>query len=729
MARSARSRRRGRRRARRRRAARPRRRARPRERARARSRSRPRARTTCCSSGRPASARRCWPAACPRSWRRSTPTKRSRSPRSTRPRARGRGPALRTDPPFRAPHHSASAVVARSAAAARAPGPGEITLAHRGALFLDELPEFPVARARVAAPTARGARRARQPRRRARSTFPADFLLIACANPCPCGRDGDAVPVQRRAARALRAPALGAAARSLRPARRRSRSRATSRASRRPTSRRGSRAAVERQRARLRGTPWRRNAHIPAGALECYAAARPTTRATAWHDVVRDPRAHRPGRGARSGGSRARSPTSTTGPTSPRDDIERAVLDPGGPVVSRQRTAGTAAHDFPIRDADGLDAMADAEHAARCCSARATGPTRSTRRASRSSARAPRRRRASPTRARSARSARAPASRWSAGSRSASTRAAHEGALDAGGLTVGVVATGLDVVYPRRHERLYERVREQGLIVGENAYGTQPLPWRFPIRNRIIAALADAVVVVEATHDRRRAASPPTHAARFGRDVYALPGSRRNPAAAGCNALIRDGAKPLLDPSDVLFAIGRGGTMEGGWTRAPPRARRPRSAGGAARAGGRRRRPSTRSNAASRPPRRPARRRAARRSKVGGHLERRRGLWWPRHFKAGVTGRREDGEPDAVPVRRRRRSRPRSPRADRSSSCCPACDAAWEWHGAWVRRVREPDRDKLHRSRWNGAPRSSTNVVPAQRGTGGHGARPRSTST
>ncbi len=69
--------------------------------------------------------------------------------------------------------------------------------------------------------------------------------------------------------------------------------------------------------------------------------------------------------------------------------------------------------------------------------------------------------------------------------------AAHEGALDAGGLTVGVVATGLDVVYPRRHARLYERVRKQGLILGENDYGTQPLPWRFPIRNRIIAALAN----------------------------------------------------------------------------------------------------------------------------------------------------------------------------------------------------------------------------------------------
>jgi len=146
--------------------------------------------------------------------------------------------------------------------------------------------------------------------------------------------------------------------------------------------------------------------------------------------------------------------------------------------------------------------------------------------------------------------------------------AAHEGSRDAGGLTVGVVATGLDIVYPRRHARLFARVREHGVIVGENAYGTQPLPWRFPIRNRIIAALADAVLVVEA--GRTGGASiTARYGLEYSRDVYALPGSRRNPAAAGCNALILDGAKPLLDPADVLFAIGRGGTIPGGWAPAP----------------------------------------------------------------------------------------------------------------------------------------------------------------
>jgi DNA processing protein len=147
--------------------------------------------------------------------------------------------------------------------------------------------------------------------------------------------------------------------------------------------------------------------------------------------------------------------------------------------------------------------------------------------------------------------------------------AAHEGALDAGGLTVGVVATGLDVVYPRRHKRLYERVREQGLIVTEHPPGTQPLPWRFPIRNRIIAALADGVVIVEAarTGGAMRTAE---HAIAFSRELYALPGSRRNAAAAGCNLLIRDGAHPLLEPSDVLGAIGRSGTIEGLW-KPPPK--------------------------------------------------------------------------------------------------------------------------------------------------------------
>jgi DNA processing protein len=146
--------------------------------------------------------------------------------------------------------------------------------------------------------------------------------------------------------------------------------------------------------------------------------------------------------------------------------------------------------------------------------------------------------------------------------------AAHEGALGAGGLTVGVVATGLDVVYPRRHGTLFARVREHGLVVGEHDFGVQPLPWRFPIRNRIIAALADAVVVVEAT-TAGGARITANYAGDYGRPLFALPGSRRNPAAVGCNELIAEGAIPVLDPTCILVALGQGGIAPGDWEPAP----------------------------------------------------------------------------------------------------------------------------------------------------------------
>ncbi|MDZ4825586.1 MAG: DNA-processing protein DprA [Actinomycetota bacterium] len=140
--------------------------------------------------------------------------------------------------------------------------------------------------------------------------------------------------------------------------------------------------------------------------------------------------------------------------------------------------------------------------------------------------------------------------------------AAHEGCLDADGLAVGVVATGLDVEYPRRHRKLYARVRTSGLVVSEHPYGVLPRPERFPVRNRIIAALCDVCVVVEATISGGSRITA-EKAADYGRPVFALPGSRRNPAAAGCNALIADGALCLLDPSDVLLALGHGIAAQG----------------------------------------------------------------------------------------------------------------------------------------------------------------------
>ena len=214
--------------------------------------------------------------------------------------------------------------------------------------------------------------------------------------------------------------------------------------------------------------------------------------------------------------------------------------------------------------------------------------------------------------------------------------AAHEGALDASAHTddasssagpVGVVATGLDVVYPRRHRVLYDNVRRHGVVVGEVGYGVGPTAWRFPVRNRIIAALADVVVVVEATI-AGGARITAEYAAQYGRPVLAIPGSRRNPAAAGCNALIADGAHPLLEPSDVLLALGLTSSGRSGWA-----AKAPAELGSEARAvahafGGE---PATADQLAGRTGLSPEQVSAALRDlERAGRVERSRGLLWPR---------------------------------------------------------------------------------------------------
>jgi DNA processing protein len=159
--------------------------------------------------------------------------------------------------------------------------------------------------------------------------------------------------------------------------------------------------------------------------------------------------------------------------------------------------------------------------------------------------------------------------------------AAHHGALQAAEAAargdgevvagpIGVVATGLDIVYPRRHRLLFEGVRRHGVLVGEQPFGVAPARGRFPVRNRIIAALADVVVVVEATL-KGGSRITAERALDYGRPVLAVPGSRRNPAAAGCNALLADGAQPLLDPTDVLVALGLTPGGRRVWSTAPKR--------------------------------------------------------------------------------------------------------------------------------------------------------------
>ncbi len=132
---------------------------------------------------------------------------------------------------------------------------------------------------------------------------------------------------------------------------------------------------------------------------------------------------------------------------------------------------------------------------------------------------------------------------------------AHRGALEAGGGTVAVLGCGIDRDYPARHAELARRVVGAGAVVSEYAPGIEPAPWRFPARNRIIAGLALATVVVEA-RERSGALITADFALELGREVFAVPGEITSALSAGTNRLIRQGAAPLLEAGDVLAALG-----------------------------------------------------------------------------------------------------------------------------------------------------------------------------
>lgn len=129
--------------------------------------------------------------------------------------------------------------------------------------------------------------------------------------------------------------------------------------------------------------------------------------------------------------------------------------------------------------------------------------------------------------------------------------AAHEGALASGAPTVAVVGTGLDRVYPKQHLDLARRIAAQGAIVSEYIPGTPPLAENFPQRNRIIAALSQGTLVVEAALQSGSLITARL-ANEAGREVFAIPGSIHSPQSRGCHALIRDGAKLVESPGDVL---------------------------------------------------------------------------------------------------------------------------------------------------------------------------------
>lgn len=132
--------------------------------------------------------------------------------------------------------------------------------------------------------------------------------------------------------------------------------------------------------------------------------------------------------------------------------------------------------------------------------------------------------------------------------------AAHRGALGSGGKTIAVTGTGLDLVYPRRNQKLAREILEHGLLVSEFPLGTPARSANFPQRNRVISGLALATLVVEAA---RRSGSLITArlAAEQGREVLAIPGSIHNPQSRGCHQLIRDGAAIVESPADIATEL------------------------------------------------------------------------------------------------------------------------------------------------------------------------------
>ena len=132
---------------------------------------------------------------------------------------------------------------------------------------------------------------------------------------------------------------------------------------------------------------------------------------------------------------------------------------------------------------------------------------------------------------------------------------AHRGALDVEGTTVAVLGCGVDRDYPRAHAELACRIAETGAVVSEYPEGTEPAAWRFPARNRIIAGLSLATVVVEA-RERSGALISADFALELGREVFAVPGEITSSLSDGTNGLIRQGAAPLLSAEDVFAALG-----------------------------------------------------------------------------------------------------------------------------------------------------------------------------
>ncbi len=131
---------------------------------------------------------------------------------------------------------------------------------------------------------------------------------------------------------------------------------------------------------------------------------------------------------------------------------------------------------------------------------------------------------------------------------------AHEGALSSNGKTYGILGCGIDICYPKENINLYMELQKQGGIVSEYAPGISPIPGNFPMRNRIISGLCFAVFVIEAK-EKSGSLITVDYGLEQGKDIYALPGKVTDRLSAGCNNLIKIGAKLVTNPNDILEDI------------------------------------------------------------------------------------------------------------------------------------------------------------------------------
>jgi DNA processing protein len=131
---------------------------------------------------------------------------------------------------------------------------------------------------------------------------------------------------------------------------------------------------------------------------------------------------------------------------------------------------------------------------------------------------------------------------------------AHDAALNNGGRTIAVLGSGVDIAYPPEHDKLYQRIREQGAVISELPMGTRPLAFNFPARNRLISGLSIGVVVVEAT-EKSGSLITAASALEQGREIFAVPGQAGASRSRGPHQLIRQGAKLVESVEDIIEEI------------------------------------------------------------------------------------------------------------------------------------------------------------------------------